>query len=128
MLYETVGILRYSMPYKLIVEVDAQLAPYYRSLLPKNLKVNPPRYAPHISVLREEVPVNIDVWGTHTEVAFSYGSTVYGDDLYYWLEVEAPALERIRVELGLPPVSRLTKSPDGIHRFHITIGNTKNRS
>jgi hypothetical protein len=127
-MYESTGILHYSLPYKIMVEVDPSLGSYYRSLAPKIVKLNKPLYPPHISVLRKETPINIEAWNKHEgrEITFSYQG-VFNDEIYYWLEARSPALEEIRSELGLPLISGLTQSPDKRHRFHITIGNVKGK-
>lgn len=115
-------------PYKLIVEIDSEIVKYYRSLVPKYIKLNQQRYAPHISVVRKKIPPIMSLWGKHEGriINFQYENIIYNNDTYYWLNVISPDLESIREELGLSPVSETTRSPDGIHKFHTTIGNTKN--
>jgi hypothetical protein len=127
-MFSSVGTLVYSEnPYKLIVNVDNEIGNYYRWFIPKALQVQKPMYSSHISTVRNEVPPNLNVWGKYqgTEIAFEYEPFIYNDELYYWLNAYSPTLEEIRVELGLPTLSEFTRSPDGKHRFHITIGNTK---
>lgn len=122
------GKLIYSNnPYKLTVEVDDDIGKYYRSFLPKAWGVQKPMYASHISTVRNEVPVNLSAWGKYQsqDVEFRYDYFVFNDDVYYWLNCFSPTLENVRQELGLPITSEFTRSPDGKHRFHITIGNTK---
>ena len=84
-------------------------------------------YPSHISVVRKEVPKNMLAWRKYQgqEIAFEYDSVIYNDETYYWLNAYSSALENIRLELGLESLSKYTKSPDGKHKFHITIGNTK---
>ena len=50
---------------------------------------------------------------------------VYNDETYYWLNVFCKDLEEIREELGLTKSGDVSLSPDGRHKFHITIGNSK---
>lgn len=129
------GIIRYSQHYgnfKLIVEVDKQLADYYRALVPKEINLNHQRYLPHISVVRnEKPPYAYEVhWGKYDKqsIEFKYSHYVYNDETYYWLNAFSTRLEDIRIELGLPASSIYTRPPSGFQRcFHITIGNTKGK-
>ena len=50
---------------------------------------------------------------------------IHNDELYYWLNIYSEELEEIRSELGLLPYGDVTESPDGRHRFHLTLGNLK---
>lgn len=127
MFFNAKGKLCYSEnPYKLIVEVEEDLAQYYLSLIPKYLRVNRQKYAPHISVVRNET-IDLSQWGKYEDqqVAFRYENVIYNDINYFWLNAESCSLEAIRLELGLNPNSEITKSPDGKHIFHITLGNLK---
>lgn len=122
------GALRYSRDddfYKIYVEVDHSIIALARALCP--VKLNTTRYAPHVSVVRREVPVNLDAWCKHEgeTIPFEYSPIVYDDKKYYWLQVKSPRLTEIRLGLGLPPSSRLSRPPDDAPVFHTTIGNTK---
>lgn len=122
------GILKYSdNPIKLIVEADNEIAKYYRSVIPKYIKINVPKYPAHISVVRNAIPPNIEYWNKlqNTEIFFEYESKIYNDQKYYWLNVWSKTLENIREELGLKPWGDVSMSPDFKHRFHITIANLK---
>jgi len=124
----SIGTLIYSEnPYKLIVDIDNEIGNYYRSLIPKYFQVKKPMYSSHISIVRNEVPPNLNMWGKYqgVKISFEYESFIYSDELYYWLNAYSFILEDIRIELGLSNLSKYTKSPDGKHRFHITIGNIK---
>jgi hypothetical protein len=127
-MFKSTGTLIYSdSPYKLIVEVDDDLGNYYRQFIPRAWQVRKPMYPSHISIVRNEAPPNLSVWNKYQnkEIDFEYDSFIYFDEIYYWLNAYSAILEDIRLELGLPNLSEFTKSPDGKHRFHITIGNTK---
>jgi len=126
------GILRYSYEdgYKLIVEVDYDLANYYYSLIPKYYRVQKPRYKPHITVVRvkHEMPTQLKYWGKYDgdTLIFRYDGSVHYDNDYYWLSVWSSELEKIRRELGLSDTSRIMKPPTGFKKnFHCTIANTK---
>jgi len=127
-LFSSNGTLVYSeMPYKLILKVDDEIGKYYRALIPKWIAIQKPLYSSHISTIRKESPPNLISWGKYQDqiVTFQYDPYIYNDELYYWLNAFSPVLEEIRLELGLPTTSQYTRSPDGRHRFHLTVANTK---
>jgi len=127
------GILRYSVVdpdtyYKVNVEVDPQISAYYKGLLPKWYKCNQQRYAPHITVVRKEKPLDLTKWELYEGkvIDFQYEPVVYNDETYYWLNCYSKDLENIRSELGLPIWAKYNCPPDLKHCFHMTIGNRKN--
>lgn len=131
MLYESKGIFKYSIVdigYRLVIEADQGLADYYRKLIPKYKEVQRQKYHAHISVVRHEVPINLEIWGKYEnqEVEFVYDSDIKYGKVYYWLNVFSKKLEEVRTELGLPVSSQYTLPPSGyIKCFHLTIGNSK---
>ena len=130
-LYKSTGILRYSIGntgYNLIVRVCPDISYLYRSLVPKSIILNLQKYKPHISVVRKETPVNLDMWGKYQnhKIDFEYSNYVYNGEVYYWLNAFSTELENIRLELGLPVSSQYTRPPGDYKKcFHITIGNLK---
>lgn len=130
-LLSAIGTLSYSYSlsygYKLIVNVDPEIVSVLRRLAPKYLRLNPQKYAPHISVVRKEIPGNLDEWGKYEgqPVEFNYSTFVYNDETYYWIRAYSDRLKEIRVGLGCRSWSELTRPPSGEDCFHITIGNTK---
>lgn len=133
-LYSSLGVFRYSLTendgYRLVLEVDKDLARYYRSLIPKWVRTNLPMYHPHVTVVRpeKEVPLNLEPWGKYEgeEVEFKYEPIVYSGKVYFWLNVFCSRLESVREELGLPVSSEYTLPPEGFKKcFHISIANTK---
>lgn len=130
LLFQSTGALRYfhRTGYKLIVEVDPEIVRYYRTLMPKYIQSNPQMFAPHISVVREEIPPNLDLWGKYEgqKAEFSYTGTVHFGAIYCWLNVFSTQLEEIRLELGLPVSTQYTLPPEGFVKcFHCTVGNFK---
>lgn len=110
----------------LVVEVDEDFSRYYRSLLltfNPSLKVNKPKYEPHITVISERheeiVPSKKHLWGKHEneKVIFQYDFNVVLDREYFWLPIECKRIEDVREELGL---SRRIPVP-----WHLTIANLK---
>lgn len=136
-LFQSIGVLKYStkqvddrIVYKLIVEIDPDIAKYYRTLIPKHHRANGTRYAPHITVVRPfiEVPNKLDLWGKYQdeEVEFQYYSNLHVGTMYFWLDIYSKRLEEIRIELGLPPFREvLSKSGQWYRCFHCTIANCK---
>jgi hypothetical protein len=129
-MFESVGVLRYSNQplLKLVLEVDRGIYHFYRSMVPKAVGLQGQRYAPHISVVRKEVPPLMEFWGKHEgeQVPFKYSNVVHNGQVYYWLNAYSTRLEEIRKELGLPLSSKYTQPPGGFEKcFHITIGNVK---
>jgi hypothetical protein len=123
-----IGKLVYTeKPYKLIVEVENDLGNYYRSFIPKYFKFQKPMHNTHISVIRSEEICNLHYWGklNNVEIEFDYDNYIFQNSIYFWLAVECNLLKNIREDLGLPPLSQITKSPCGNHDFHITIANSK---
>lgn len=130
MRFKSVGRLRYERnPLKVILSIDQDIVNYYFALVPKYVwpRLNRQKWRAHISVVRNAKPRNMEVWKKHEGklVEFEYDSFIRNDQMYYWLNAFSPALEEIRKELGLPVADGFTRSPDGSHRFHITIGNLK---
>lgn len=140
-LFASSGILNYTKvepynegtiqnPYRLTLDVDKELARYYRSLIPKCYLTNLPRYSPHITVVRpeKETPINMEYWERYQgeEIPFYYDHQIFSDETYYWLNAFSDTLENIRSELGLPISSMYTRPPTGyVKCFHITIANKK---
>lgn len=130
-IHSSLGRLQYFVEpivgHKVILLADQGISNLYRNLIPRYLHVRPQMYPAHVSVVRKETPAYLEPWGRHADksIEFEYESWVYNDHKYYWLNVFCPRLEEIRRELGLPLCSGITRSPDGKHKFHMTIGNTK---
>lgn len=121
------GTLRYTDEPKLNVEVDPEIVRLARALVPKAVRLNRSKYAPHITVIRNEAVPNMALWGQHEGafVEFEYEPAVHNDDTYYWLRAFSPRLVQLRLELGLFESSEWSRAPDGFESFHVTIGNQK---
>lgn len=127
MRHNAYGTLKYKDNYILNVTVDVDLVNYYRSLIP--IVIDRQKYEPHITVIRKEIIPNLALWNKYEGkvINFEYDNHIYDDTRYWWLHAYCKDLETIRVELGLPPATELTKPPDGADCFHITLGNIKYR-
>lgn len=126
-LFESCGILKYSKD-KLIVEVDKGLSDYYYGTIPKYFDKQRQMYSPHISVVRKEIPPNMQFWGKYEgkSINFLYSNYINQGTVYFWLNAFCKELEDIRIELGLPVHSLYTLPPEGFVKcFHITLGNLK---
>ena len=126
MLYESLGILKYiEKPLlKVILELDQEIVNYYRNLISKHLYVKRQYYNAHISVIRNQIPLNMYNWNKYNgeNIKFYYSNVINNDDIYYWINAYSIRLEDIRTELGLDNINIF----DGeMHfgfnkRFHIT--------
>lgn len=129
--YKSEGTLVYSIDervgHKLHVEIDPGIAATYRALIPKTARAQVPRFAPHISVIRKESIPRLDLWGNHEgeRIEFEYESTIFQDEIYFWLRCYSQRLIEIRQELGLSDLSDLARPPDLFDSFHTTIANKK---
>jgi hypothetical protein len=123
------GKLIYSDPpaIRLVVEIDPDIAKYYRSLIPPYIHYSIPMYPPHISVIRRETPPNMTLWQKHhgEAVSFEYDPYVFIGRVYIWLKVWSKEIEDLRLELGLEAHSNITRPPDESPCFHTTIANFK---
>ena len=129
-LYQSVGMLVVTeAERKAHVAVDPGIVDLTRALIPPQYALNRTRYAPHISVVRDE---QVPRWERLAEldgrlVGFSYDPRVVSGEVYWWLRVWSIELLAIRRYVGLPDLSELCRPPDGAECFHTTIGNTKGR-
>lgn len=114
-------------PYKLSASVDNEIGNYYRSLIPSYFRINKPRYNSHISIIRNEIPINLNNWKIYQGETFlvKVNNVIHYDELYFWLNVTSKDFENIRLGLGLPRFSECSKPPDDSEFFHITIANMK---
>ena len=127
-MHKGIGILKYyDNEWKINVAVECDLAPYYRSLVPKYYKINQTRYPPHITVVRNEEIINKEVWRKYEgkEIEFQYVPIIRHGAVFWWLDVYCDFLLEVRTELGLPLYHDLTKPPNKRSCFHLTIGNSK---
>jgi hypothetical protein len=126
--HESQGVLRASFEkglYRLALDVDPGIVEVARALVPRTVRLNRTRFAPHISVVRG--PTIGPAWGRHDGevVVFRYSTFVYADETYFWLKAESPRLREVRVELGLAAMDWYCRPPDDDDCFHITIANQK---
>jgi hypothetical protein len=119
--------IEHTVGHKLVLVIDPGIAETYRALIPKVVRLNRPKFAPHISVIRKEPVPKVERWGKHDgeRVAFEYEPVIYNDETYYWLRCYSPRLIEVRRELGLEYLSELARPPDLADCFHTTIANTK---
>ena len=125
-MFYTFGRIRYYRDY-CVAYIDRGLIDYYRSLIPKTHYVQPQKYPPHITIVRQKIEASPkkENWGKYEgmEIILYYDNRIcYNYDLYYWLNAKSPQIEAIRIELGLP-VYRVP-----FNSYHITIGNKKSQT
>jgi hypothetical protein len=132
-LIKSEGVLRYHRgeqgSYKLELRICNGIGMFYRSLIPKWYTVRRQKYDQHISVVRKEVPKNLELWGKYEgeRVEFYYDpEDICTDGNYWWINCYSLRLEEIRRELGLKPKWSLREPPRPFGAtFHTTIGNQK---
>lgn len=113
--------------HRVILQVNQDLADYYRTLIPKYERVFKPRWLAHITVVRPEIdiPPKISYWGDYEgePVEFLYDPYPLNGNGYFWLNAWSKRLEVIRSELGLVNSSKYALRPTGYDKtFHTTIG------
>ena len=136
-LFRSVGTLHYDhVPgygYRLVLNIDKGIGLFYKSLIPKWFQVNGQRHDPHISIVRNEIPVNLEAWGKYEgeKIEFLYDSYLFKGTKYWWLDCFSTRLEEIREELGLSIDSSALpagyRTPlEGFRKvFHTTVANHK---
>lgn len=113
-----------SAEHRLSVEIDEGFADFYRSLVPKSIRFQKPRFSAHISLLRNEKVLNLP----RRTISFHYNPWIEINETYVWLNVSAADFEPLRQELGLQVWPRYTLPPNGkpdAKQMHITLGNFK---
>lgn len=129
-MFKSIGKLRYSPKllgnrnekWWMVLDCDPEIGRYYRYLFKVGgyKKLGRPSWKEHITVVRNEEPPDQykHLWEKYESevVEFSYNHDIIDNSIYYWLEVQSPRLDEIRVELGLSVIPEFP--------FHITIGNS----
>jgi 2'-5' RNA ligase len=114
---------------RVVGEVDPGIAYYYRALIPEYFHAKPGRFAPHISIIRNETvsPPNSEAlkYWDKREICFLYEPVVEVGEIYFWLNVYCDDAVRLRNDFGLPDHSGFTRPPDHSYCFHLTVGNRK---
>ena len=119
-LHKAVGTLRCTRNW-LVVDVDDNIAQYYRALLPKYLRYNIPLYPAHITVIRDVPELGFEP----RLINFEYSGEIQIGEKYIWLPAYSEDLTKIRLSLGLEALAWYNKPPNNVRYFHITIGNFK---
>jgi hypothetical protein len=111
---------RESEKWWLVLDCDDSLGKYYRHLYwlashRVGVMVRP-AWREHITVIRNEEPPDKTAWERYAghRVLFWYNASPRTNGDYWWLDVECPCLNHIRLELGL---SFQPEIP-----FHLSIG------
>lgn len=117
--FTTTGIITYGDTY-INSYLDNSIGCYYRSLVPKHFYLKSPKTPSHISIVRSFEKPNKILWGKYEgkTIKIQYGSILYTDQVYVWLDAWSDTIGDIREEIGLDRF-RIRNS------YHITIGNFK---
>lgn len=114
------GIIKYEER-KCSLEIDRDFLNYYYSLIPKYIKVNKPKYNPHITIVRtkyEEIQQNYGLWDG-MRIPFLYLPLMRQDKLYFWLDCFSLHIGLLRGHLGL------SWFRNNFNSYHCTIANFK---
>ena len=127
-MFKSSGFLRYNPrmegqkvfePHWLILKCDDEITRYYRRLIFKGTyqKIADPGWGAHITVLRNETPKDVSLWGLckGKNFEFEYEHIVRDNTKHFWLRAYCPALMDVREAYGLPR--------DPVIPFHLTVGN-----
>jgi hypothetical protein len=127
MQFKSKGKIRYSPDTRkndnkwwVILDCQVDIGKYYRNLYElstfKTQKLRVPSWKEHITIVRNEKPLNEDAWRLYNnkKVEFEYSTIPRWNDQYYWLDVRCDFFYQLRVELGL------MKEPE--IPFHLTFG------
>ena len=131
-MFKSSGILRYSpkllgeskSKWWLVLDCDPSIGLYYRYwfLKCKYVKIQRAAWAEHISVIRNEEPIDEMkyLWGLDDgkEIEFEYEPICKEGMGFIWLTVDCPFLLDLREKF------KLSRTPE--YPLHLTIGNTKN--
>lgn len=104
----------------LVLMADDNIGRYYRSLYHQEFFYKPkliqPIWSSHVSLIRGEYVPNLHLWGLNKNklVEFEYEAGAQSNGEYWWLNVNCPELEDLRVKYGL------SKQPK--FGLHLTIG------
>jgi hypothetical protein len=126
--YKSTGTIRYSPEnYKgqnrssqwwILLDCCPELIAYYRYWMKElhGIKLQRPLWGSHISVVRGDQPPISEPWGIHAGrvIEFTYDTSICDNRRHWWLNIESPELEHMRIELGLP------SHPE--FGFHLTLG------
>ena len=101
--------------------IDPEIVRYYRKLIPKYIECKPPKFTPHITVVREWEKTGwnfLDHPYAGYIFDFVYDPYIHYESPYFYLKCWCREIGMIREEFGLVPYRK-----DGC--YHITIGNSK---
>lgn len=131
-LISSIGRIKYSKKpsIRVVLDIDPELARFYRSLVPKHISHQKPKYKPHITIVRTgiETITKWDSWGLYdgAEIEFSYDPCVQIGRKYIFLDVYSNKLGEIREALGLPRFRIPHQSVKTTKQcYHVTIANFK---
>jgi hypothetical protein len=127
-MYKSTGQLEYKGR-RAVLNIDPEIARFYRSFIPKSIKNQKPMYPAHITIVRTGIEVlsDMSLWGhRHGEtLEFSYDPNICIGYKYIWLDAHSSELEGVRAFLGLEK-QRMPHPLGKEHPcFHITIANMK---
>ncbi len=119
--YQSTGILNYDNDTGWIVlRVHPSIGRYYGWWVQRltGKKGSSPLHDYHVTVVggKYEDTRKSAEWGLYRDkrVDFEYSNIIEADEHYYWLPIQCPFLEKVRLGLGL-------KNPRPLWKFHLTV-------
>lgn len=105
-------------PWWLVGFAEGEVSEYYTWFLKNRtgIALMRPAWGSHISIVRGEMPVNIDAWKKYDGqvISLEYDPDIRSNGKHWWLKVECEQMLDIREELGL-----VRKHPLSLH---LTLG------
>jgi hypothetical protein len=104
----------------MIAKIDYTVGKYWRHLykLQHNFcrKLSRPSHGEHVTIIGNEIPTNPEGWNNYAgkSIGLYLKHKIDYSDTCYWLEVDCPDAEQIRIDLGLSPKPKVS--------FHLAIG------
>ena len=123
-MFKISGTIKYYNTW-VLAEIDEDLGPYYRALLPKAWYVNPPMAKPHVSIVRIFEEPDRKNWRKYDNLSLIIDvfPGVQTDGTYFWLDCLSDEVGFVRRSLGLKTFRQDEWSD--YNCYHVTIGNVK---
>lgn len=122
-MFESIGQLLYTESGWIRMNPHPSIGLYYKAWIERTLhrKVNDPLHGYHVTVLNGRYAncLQHKTWKKYHNqmIPFTYSPEIQNDGRSFWLPIESPTLEGIRLELDLSPLP--------FWPFHITVANLK---
>ena len=120
-MFKSSGQIRIHREFWLVVHCCEDLARYYVNIFNwenrfNGLKIGSTHWGPHISIVRNEEPIDKALWSLYheQEIEFEYEPIFRTNGKHLWFNVKCDEFFHIRKRLGL--------SLEAFYKWHITLG------